>query len=233
MRIAFLVARVVVAAAILVAVVAQLRSSLGYVDSDIPGAAHDVVVNFVSYFTVDSNLLAAATLLIGAALLLRAQASGPDRFTVIRMSVTTYMVLTGVVYNLLLRGLLVQGAVVAWSNEILHVVGPLYLALDWFLAPGRTALRWRDAFTALVFPIVWVGYTLVRGPNATDPFRGTNYWYPYPFLNPVTSVGGYASVTGYVIGIAVVVIALAFGLTWSTRPRRPAATASVLPRRRG
>lgn len=233
MRMAFVVARLAVTTAIVAAVVAQLHSSLAYISGEIPGAARNVTVNFFSYFTVDSNLLGALTLLAGALLFLRPRRAEPSWFTVVRMSVTTYMIITGVVYNLLLRGLLVQGAVVAWSNEILHVLGPVYLALDWFLAPGRTALRWRDTFTALAFPIGWAAYTLLRGPHAADPFRGTDYWYPYPFLNPVTSAGGYPSVTAYVIGIAVVVIALAFGLTWTTRVGQRPTRASVLPRRRG
>ena len=174
------------------------------------------MINFFSYFTIDSNALAAVVMLCGAVLLARGR---PDThtFAVVRLAVTTYMVITGIVYNLLLRGLLVQGNVIAWSNEVLHLVGPVYLLLDWLFAPGRRALRSRDAVPALVFPTVWLVYTLVRGPFATDAFQPTDQWYPYPFLNPVTSAGGYGTVAVYCVGIAVAVVGVAMGLAWISR----------------
>lgn len=220
MRTAALIGRIVVAVAILAAIVVQLDSSIAFAAQDGPGRTATVVVNFLSYFTVDSNTLSAVVLLVGAALLLRHRPESRT-FTMIRLAVTTYMVITGIVYNLLLRGYLVQGATVLWSNEVLHVVGPLYLLLDWLFAPGRTPLRTREALPALIFPSVWLVYTLVRGPFATDPFRPTDYWYPYPFLNPVTSAGGYGSVAAYSVGIAAAVILVAMGLARVSRRRAP------------
>jgi len=156
-------------AAIIAAIVAQLSSSLSFAGRSSTTDTGNVLINFFSYFTIDSNVLTVIILLIGAAVLMRGAKAETHRFTVTRVAVTTYMIITGLVYNLLLRGLLVQGATVAWSNEILHVVGPMYLVIDWFLAPGRNRLAWRNALPALVFPIIWVIYTLVRGPLATDP----------------------------------------------------------------
>ena len=228
MRTAAVLARIAMGIAIIAAVVVQLVASIEFAGRDGSSDAGDVVVNFLSYFTVDSNSLAAIVLLCGAALLAR---NRPDThtFAVIRLAVTTYMVITGIVYNLLLRGLLVQGNVVAWSNEVLHLIGPLYLLLDWLFAPGRRPLRSRDAVPALVFPAVWLVYTLVRGPFATDPFRPTDYWYPYPFLNPVTSAGGYGTVAVYSVGIAVAVVGVAMGLAWISRrwPATAVGTAAV------
>lgn len=228
MRTAALIGRTVVAIAIIAAVVVQLDSSIAFAGRDGEPDTLDVVVNFLSYFTVDSNTLSAVLLLCSAVLLARGRAEFRT-FTVIRLAVTTYMVITGVVYNLLLRGFLVQGATVLWSNEVLHVIGPLYLLLDWLFAPGRTPLRSRDALPALIFPAVWLVYTLVRGPSAIDPFRPTDYWYPYPFLNPVTSTGGYAGVAAYSVGIAIAVVLVAMGLAWVSRrwAGSPAAPAPV------
>lgn len=229
MRQTFALARVVVAAAIIAAIVAQLSSSLSFAGRGGTTDTGNVLINFFSYFTIDSNVLTVIILLVGATVLLRGSQPEIRRLTVTRAAVTTYMVITGLVYNLLLRGLLVQGATVAWSNEILHVVGPVYLVLDWFLAPGRNSLAWRNALPALAFPIVWVTYTLVRGPLATDPYLHTDYWYPYPFLNPVTSAGGYASVVGYVVGIAIAVIAVTLGLVWTTRRLQTVGSRAATP----
>lgn len=224
MRLTALIGRTVVALAIIAAIVAQLDSSIAFAARDGQGDTANVVVNFLSYFTVDSNTLSAVVLLCGAVLLARGRPESRT-FSVVRLAVTTYMVITGVVYNLLLRGFLVQGATVLWSNEVLHVIGPLYLLLDWLFAPGRTRLQSRDALPALVFPAVWLAYTLLRGPFATDPFRPTDYWYPYPFLNPVTSAGGYGSVAAYSVGIAIAVVLVAMGLAWVSRRGATAAAA--------
>ncbi len=221
-------ARLLIAAAIVAAIAAQLIASLSFVGLRGRPDRAPVIVNYLSYFTIDSNTLAAIVLVVSAVMLARGSRAEPRALTVARVAVTTYMIITGVVYNLLLRGSLEQGATVAWSNEILHLVGPLYLVLDWTFAPGRHRLSWGDAVPALVFPTVWVAYTLIRGPFATNPYVDAAYWYPYPFLNPVTSTGGYASVAAYVLGIAVVTILLAVGLAWTTR-RRPA-LASHRPR---
>lgn len=220
MRNLFVVLRVVAAAAIVSAIVGQLSASLGFWGSQGVTDPSTQVVNFFSFFTIDSNLASAVILLIGAALLLVRRGPDPAAFAVVRACAVTYMVVTGIVYNLLLRGIeLPQGSTVGWSNEILHVVAPLYMLVDWLFAPGRAALAPRRLWVVLVFPIVWVVYSLVRGPLVTDVVYGNDYWYPYPFLNPVTSANGYATVALYVVAIAAVIALVAAGVLWVSRRR--------------
>ncbi|MEA9985575.1 MULTISPECIES: Pr6Pr family membrane protein [Subtercola] len=225
MRTLFVVLRIVVGVAVAVAIIAQLAHT---VDFQRAAGATDVsfyVTNFFSFFTIDSNAASVVVLLVGAGLLLKQgvgndAARDPLLFTTVRAAVVTYMVTTGIVYNLLLRGIsLPQGQTVEWSNEILHVVGPLYLLLDWLFAPGRIPLNYRRLWAIVAFPIVWAAYTLIRGPFALDPVTGAA-WYPYPFLNPVTSAEGYFSVTFYVILIALVICALGAGAIALSR-RKP------------
>src|SRR5690606_27569370 len=114
-------------------------------------------------------------------------------------------------YNLLLRGIaLPQGQTVGWSNEILHVVVPVVLLLDLLLAPGRGALRWRSAGIIVIYPIVWVIYTLLRADMIVSPGTGDPWWYPYPFLDPHNFAGGYATVALYILGIAGAIVAVGF-----------------------
>jgi len=226
MRQLFAVARIAVAIAIIAAVVAQLSHSLNIWRAanyqDVPTA----VVNFFSFFTIDSNVASVVVLLIGAAILLMRRGADPHWYAVLLAVVVTYMAVTGIVYNTLLRGVeLPQGTTVAWSNEVLHVVAPAYLVLDWFFAPGRKTLAWRTIWVIAIFPIVWVIYTLVRAPRVFDEATGHPYWYPYPFLNPHVHGNGYVAVTFYIILITVVVIAVAAGVVWVSRWRaRTAAT---------
>jgi len=219
-RALFVALRVVVAAAILAAVVGQLLVSLDFWRSSGVTGIGSNVVNFFSFFTVDANVASAVVLLIGAGLGVAGRSVDPGWFAVTRASVTTYMVVTGIVYNLLLRGIeLPQGSTLGWSNEVLHVVAPVYLLLDWILAPGRRALGAKRIWPILVFPILWVVYTLVRGPFVVDQVYDTDYWYPYPFLNPDTSANGYSSVAFYVVLIAAVIGLVAAGVLWISRRR--------------
>lgn len=210
------------AAALLIAaaIVAQAVKTIG----GAADAGRDVattVVNFFSFFTVLSNV--GSVFVLGWAVVWfwmrgRDAASEPRGLALALASVTTYMIVTGVVYNTLLRGIeLTPGTVVPWSNEVLHVVGPAFLLLDLFLAPRRRCLGWGAIAVVLVFPLVWVAYTLLRGENVVNPVTGEHWWYPYPFLNP--HLGGYASVWVYVVGIAVGLAVVAAGVVWVGRRR--------------
>lgn len=212
-RISFAIGRVLVAAAIAAAVVAQLmRSTSVWIDGGVTNLTLSYV-NFFSFFTIESNVATVVVVLIGAVLLLRRTGDDPLWFTRVRLAVATYMVVTGVVYNLLLRSIeLPQGSTVGWSNEILHVVGPVWMLLDWLFAPGRTRLDWSAIWGVVVFPLVWVTYTLVRGPFTPNELSGAPYWYPYPFLNPYLPDNNVFTIAFYVLLIAMIICVTAAGL---------------------
>jgi hypothetical protein len=222
MRIGFGALRAVMALVTLAAIIAQLASSIAQT-TEKGGSVAGLVTNFLSFFTIDSNVATVVVLAIGAVLLFTRSDDDPGWFTALRAAVVTYMVTTGVVYNLLLRNLpLPQGQTVAWSNEVLHVIAPLYMLLDWLFAPGRAPLRRRVVWGIAAFPIVWAVYTLLRAPIAADPNTGKQPWYPYPFLNPATSANGYLSVAFYIVLIAVVILCAGYGVVWVSRRWRGA-----------
>lgn len=210
MRPLLVVLRLAAAGLVLAAIVAQLiRSIENTIAAE--GDVGFVLQNFFSFFTIESNVLAVLAFLAGgvAVALGRAESRG---LTIFRLVATTYMTVTFIVYNLLLRGIeLPQGQTVPWSNEILHVVGPLLLVADWLFAPGRTRLEWRHVGVVVIWPIVWAAYTLIRGPIVE--------WYPYPFLDPGNSTNGYLSVAFYVILIAGVMVGVGAAGIWVTRRR--------------
>lgn len=203
--------------AITAAVVVQLQRSI---KNEVTGHGEVdfVIQNFFSFFTIESNILAAVVLFVGIfTLSSRPEARG---WSMIRAVATTYMATTGVVYNLLLRGVeLPQGATVAWSNEILHVIGPAIVVLDWLLAPGRRPLSAKVLWGIVAFPVLWAGYTLARGVLVLDP-RTAKPWYPYPFLDPNLSANGYYSVGFYVALIAMVIGVVGAGVLWISRMNR-------------
>ena len=94
-------------------------------------------------------------------------------------------------------------------------------------APRRRALSWSALGAVVVFPIVWLAYTLIRGPLVHDFRTGNDWWYPYPFLNPNVQPWGYVGVALYSIGIAVAIVAVGAFTVWvgqrrgsATSPRR-------------
>lgn len=170
--------------------------------------------NFFGFFTMQSNIITAAVLLAAALATFRGRPQTP-LLMVARACATTYIVIVGIVYNLLLAGL--EGGVsLAWANWVVHVAFPLYAALDWIVFGDRTALAWKRLWLVLTYPVIWIIVVIIRG--ATDG------WVPYPFLDPAT---GYASVASYCVGIAVAVVivgVLVFALSRAqimTVPRQP------------
>ncbi len=221
MRIAFAVFRLAAAGAGIAAIVGQLDTSLTYWAKNDVTNVPLALVNFFSFFTILSNVGALIVFLIGVYFLLARKGADPAWYNLFRASVATYMIITGIVYNLLLRGIeLPQGATLEWSNEILHVAIPIAMLLDWLFTPGRSSLEWNQLWKILIFPIVWVVYTMVRGPFTPNELTGATYWYPYPFLNPYTSHNGYLSVAFYIILIAASIGLVAAGVIWVSR-RKP------------
>lgn len=215
------IARLAIAALVIAAIVAQLVKSVGTA-TELGRDVGTTIANFFSFFTILSNAVAAIVLLSAAIWYLakgRQASVEPASLAVALACVSTYMIITGVVYNTLLRGIeLPQGsAPIPWSNEVLHLIAPLFLLADVFLGPLRRALPWCTLWAIVAVPIAWVIYTMIRGPLVTNPVTGDPFWYPYPFLNP-NGAGGWASVVAYVIGIAVAVVVVgAFVLWWGRR----------------
>ncbi len=150
--------------------------------------------NYFSYFTIQSNLFAAAVLLWGAV-----RPHGREALrALLRGAAVLYLLVTGLVYALLLAHL--KASFVPWVDFILHRLAPVALAVDWLVdRPGR-AITIRRAALWLVYPLAYLAYTLARGL--------VTGWYPYPFLNPGKS-GGYGTVAAWSGALAAGIVALA------------------------
>lgn len=218
--------RLAVALAAIIAVFAQFERSLSRaLVSPTPYGSHipTMVTNFFSFFTIQSNLATAVVLAIAAVWGIRhrrGSAPEPRSLAIALTCVATYMVVTGIVYNLLLRGIVQEpGSTVGWSNEILHVGVPVFMLIDALVGYRRRSLAWSTAWVVAIYPVAWAGYTLLRAPFITNPGTGAPYWYPYPFLDPNAVAGGYLGVAGYVLGIAATILVGAVGIVAIGRRR--------------
>lgn len=218
-------ARLAAAVLGLAAIVRQLSIvvvNAGAATTEWAGHLPTLITNFFSYFTILSNISAAVALAIGGVWMLRNRrqdAVEPAWLATLFLCASTYMIVTGLVYNLLLRHIPIAGIMDVWTNETLHVVIPLVMLADVLVAPHRRALPWSGMLIAAIFPVVWAVYTLIRADFITGPATGNPWWYPYPFLDPHNFPSGYLAVSGYIIGIAAAIIGVAALVVWVGRRR--------------
>jgi hypothetical protein len=151
------------------------------------------MVNFFSYFTNLSNLFAAVVMFIGAISLIRHREPALTQ-DLVRGSSVAGMVVVGIVFNILLRGHDL-GSLMPWVNVVTHYLMPIAAVLDWVYQPPKSDLTLSQIRYWLIFPLLYLAYTLVRGAVVG--------WYPYPFFNPA-NVGGYGGVLLY--GLAIIVL---------------------------
>lgn len=139
------------------------------------GHVATVVVNFFGFLTILSNLSAALVLVIAGIRGLRTHrdpSPEPAWLATALMCVSTYMIVTGLVCNLLLRSISIDGVSDVWTNDVLHLVAPLVLLVDVMFAPQWRALPWRALAVAAAFSILWVLYTLIRAEFVVSPQTG-------------------------------------------------------------
>jgi hypothetical protein len=150
--------------------------------------------NYFSFFTIQSNVLAVAVLLVGG---LRDPRS--DRWAYLRGAVTLYLTITGIVYAALLVNEDV-GLVSPWVNDVLHQVMPLLILADWVFRPPWPRVSYQAALAWLAYPQAYHAYSLIRGPVVD--------WYPYPLLDPRPQGYDHVAVMAILLAIGMAVLAL-------------------------
>lgn len=141
-------------------------------------ASLHVLSIYFSYFTVLSNILITIVFL-SFGIQKKATALAHTLFA----PAVLYMTITGIVFWTILRNNHLQ--TVPWINIVLHGVMPIAALTAWILFTEKRTAPLKNTFLWLLFPVLFVCYTLIRGPFV--------HWYPYPFLNPETT-GGYLKV---------------------------------------
>jgi hypothetical protein len=161
-------------------------------------SGHAATGNFFSFFTIQSNIAAAAML---ALLVIVRRPERSAWFEAVRGGVVFFIAITGVVFALLLQGHQedVQ-TTTSWVDTVVHQLMPLALVVDWLVERPRHRLSPWVMLAWLGCLAAWLSYTLVRG-EIVD-------WYPYPFVD--VSDLGYGGVALRAAGL---LVAFALGAT--------------------
>ena len=127
--------------------------------------------HFVSYFTIQTNLLVIVTVLP----LIRDPGHDGRTWRVLRLAALVMIAVTGLVHWFLLRPLSTLTGVEAVGDVLVHVAVPVLTVIGWLTFGPRPRIDARTVAWSLVWPIGWLVYTLIVG--------ALTGWYPYPFLD--------------------------------------------------
>jgi len=165
--------------------------------ANLPGGLAERLNNLVSYFTIWTNFLVAASLTVVLV--------APDGRLARRLRTSEF--LTGVAvaiafvslaYELLLRGLWKQSGWYWVADTLFHDVVPAGFLLLWLRFVPKGGLGPRHLTAWLLYPTVYFVYVLLRGLVVGR--------YPYPFMD-VTSLG-YAHTVINALGLLLMVALL-------------------------
>ena len=179
--------------------------------------AGELTLNFFSYFTILSNILAALALTAPVV----APNSRLGRWSAsegVRAAVAMYIVVVGVVYHFLLAGIWAPQGWSLLANNLLHYVMPAAFVVDWLAFTPKGRLRWADPAKWLIPVLIYGGWTLLHGKLSG--------WWPYWFTD--VDKLGLGKVMLYFAGLLVFflivgLIVVAIDRTFGRRDRRPAA----------
>ena len=189
-------ARIMAAAITLTALIGfavQFHASLERLDS-----VAETTWVVLRYFTIIANLL--------VAVVFAGIAAGRARFAApsLLAGVTLAILLVGVVYGLLLNGLLELSGGDKLADLLLHKVTPVLVPLWWLAFAPKGLLNGRDPWRWTILPVIYLAYALARGA-----LEGV---YAYPFMD-VPKIGWLRTEANALL-MGVGFLAAGYGLVW-------------------
>ncbi len=172
------------------------------------------IVDFFSYFTIWSNIAVAVVMT------LLALDAWRDSYVLraVRLSALLMISITGLVYGVILSGVVTLRGWEVLANLFIHQLVPLLTVVVFVVAGPRGWIDRRVLLGSFVLPILWLVYALVRGAVIGA--------YPYFFINVVTL--GYGTVLLNLAGVLLLGLVIALVLwaldRWLVRRRARAAT---------
>lgn len=163
------------------------------------------VLRFFSYFTIQSNVLAAYTSLTLAA--------NPDRdgpvWRVARAGALVGMTVTFIVYVTVLAPIVDLHGAAWWTDIGFHYVAPIMTVVGWLVFGPWPRLDRRSLGLMIIWPVSYLVYVLIYGAISS--------WYPYPFLD--VDEHGLARVLVNSLGVTVLLLGLAALYGWLDQRR--------------
>ena len=185
---------VITAATAWAALLLQLYLIIGKMTSE-GATVLGAIWRFLGFFTILSNI---AVALVATAMIFTKPSA------VARLATVSAIAFVGIVYSVALRATWQPTGWQAVADHMLHDATPVLFAVAW-LSSEHGILHWRDAAWAIVAPVAYCIYALIRGAG--------DGWYAYWFLDPTRldatrMVASIAALSASFIILALVFIAI-------------------------
>lgn len=135
----------------------------------------ETLIRFLSYFTILTNTLVAcyfsATALKKPRSLWFRFFARPGTLT----AITIYILVVGLVYQVVLRSLWEPAGLQRLTDELLHSFNPLLVLIFWISFEEKGQLHWKQVPLWMIYPLLYLAFILARG--------GISSFYPYPFVD--------------------------------------------------
>ena len=136
----------------------------------------ETIIRFFSFFTILTNIFVATYFSVVA---FNRKIDALVNQTGTLTAVTLYIVIVGLIYQVILRELWEPQGLQKIVDELLHTVIPSLVLIYWFIYEKKT-VTYKQIPKWLLYPFIYFIYILIRGY-----FSG---FYPYPFVD-VSKVG--------------------------------------------
>ncbi|MCM0667395.1 Pr6Pr family membrane protein [Flavobacterium tyrosinilyticum] len=156
-------------------------------------------VRFFSFFTITTNtivFLCSALLLFGG----KSKANVFFRKCTTLTAITVYILIVGIVFNLLLRSTLHLEGHHLIVSEIFHTVVPILFFVFWLFFVSPEKISFKVISYWLIYPIIYIIYTLFHG-LATE-------FYPYPFIDATQLGFQTAIINGFFVLLSFVILSI-------------------------
>jgi hypothetical protein len=149
----------------------------------------ETTVRFFSFFTILTNLLVA--LYFTSRIPMFNKVYFQKTFNKGALTaLTTFIVVVGLVYQIILRNTWEPKGFQLIIDELLHSVIPLFVLIYWLLFADITDLKFQNSKNWLWFPALYFVYVIIRGHFSN--------FYPYPFIN-VSEIGYFQVLINFLI----------------------------------
>jgi hypothetical protein len=137
-------------------------------------SAFERTLRYFEYFTIITNLIVAVSLTVSL-LLPRSRIGWFFSRSCTATAVALYIVMVGLVYNIVLASLHEFEGAAQLANFLTHILVPIAYFVYWLFFVRKGQTKWTMPLLWLIYPAVYVVYALIRA-SATGR-------YPYPFLD--------------------------------------------------
>jgi hypothetical protein len=134
----------------------------------------ETIFRFFAFFTITTNILVAlclSSIFFGSKGRLGKFFSRASTIT----AIAVYIIIVGVVYNVILRSLWAPEGMQKIVDELLHSVIPAFFVMFWLIFVPLAYLKWKNAFRWLIYPSLYMTYAII--------FGAITKFYPYPFVD--------------------------------------------------